>query len=304
MLTLSVVATKGGVGKTTLAANLGGLLHDLGLRVLLVDADVQPSLTKYFKLSHEAPRGLTELVIRGMLTPECVSVVQLPPGKFMCTGTLDIVASDTRNGRLQDWLSNRLDRLVRISLPLKHGSVGARYDIVIIDTQGAVGHLQDAAVNAADLLIAPASPDIVSAREFIDGTLTMLDRHESTANLGFKIPAVRAVINRTERTVDSRVMSDLIREEFMTLRGRVSVLESTVPSSVAFRKAATMQVPVHWIDPHRAGDTMHQLLWELIPSLQGLHAPGHRAHSGPLIADAHARRDSPARMASASTELH
>ena len=51
MLTVSVVATKGGVGKTTDAANLAGLLADFGYRVLLIDADIQPSLTRYFKLS-------------------------------------------------------------------------------------------------------------------------------------------------------------------------------------------------------------------------------------------------------------
>ncbi|MBS3911318.1 MAG: ParA family protein [Hydrogenophaga sp.] len=45
MLTLSVVATKGGVGKTTLCANIGGLLADMGYRVLLIDADIQPALT-------------------------------------------------------------------------------------------------------------------------------------------------------------------------------------------------------------------------------------------------------------------
>jgi cellulose biosynthesis protein BcsQ len=42
MFTLSVVATKGGVGKTTLCANIGGLLADMGYRVLLIDADIQP----------------------------------------------------------------------------------------------------------------------------------------------------------------------------------------------------------------------------------------------------------------------
>ena len=39
MIKLALVSTKGGVGKTTLAANLGALLADMGLRVLLVDAD-------------------------------------------------------------------------------------------------------------------------------------------------------------------------------------------------------------------------------------------------------------------------
>ena len=39
MRVVSVVSTKGGVGKTTVAANLGGLLADVGLRVLLLDLD-------------------------------------------------------------------------------------------------------------------------------------------------------------------------------------------------------------------------------------------------------------------------
>lgn len=57
MLTITVVSTKGGVGKTTLAANLGGLLHDLGLSVLLIDADIQPSLSRYYELSHQAEKA-------------------------------------------------------------------------------------------------------------------------------------------------------------------------------------------------------------------------------------------------------
>lgn len=55
MIKLALVSTKGGVGKTTLAANLGALLADMGLRVLLIDADEKPSLSKYFPLRHPAP---------------------------------------------------------------------------------------------------------------------------------------------------------------------------------------------------------------------------------------------------------
>ena len=61
MIKFTVTSTKGGVGKTTLTANLGALLADMGLRVLLVDADVQPSLSKYFPLATPQPSaGLTE----------------------------------------------------------------------------------------------------------------------------------------------------------------------------------------------------------------------------------------------------
>ena len=292
MFVFGVVATKGGVGKTTIAANLGGLLADIGYRVLLVDADVQPSLSRYFEVAHEAEHGLTKMVMDGVLTAECVSTIELPPGSFPGDqdrlnkqgGALHLVRSDTRDGKLQDWLSNRLDLLVRIRMAIKNTPLATSNDVAIIDTQGAVGHLQDAAVNASDLLITPASPDIISAREFVDGTLTLLDRHESSANMGFTVPAMRAVINRAEKTVDSRSMSSLIREQFLTLRGRVTVLNTVVTSAVAYKKAATSQVPVHWIDPVKAGDTMHALLWELLPHLEGTFAPNHRGEIDPSLA--------------------
>ena len=58
-VSVTVTSTKGGVGKTTLTANLGGLLADLGQRVLLVDADVQPTLSSYYALGEWAPADRT-----------------------------------------------------------------------------------------------------------------------------------------------------------------------------------------------------------------------------------------------------
>ncbi|MGE8369226.1 hypothetical protein [Cupriavidus sp.] len=42
-----MLSTRGGIGKSMLAASLGGLLADMGPRVLLIDANIQPSLSKY-----------------------------------------------------------------------------------------------------------------------------------------------------------------------------------------------------------------------------------------------------------------
>lgn len=48
MHTLALFNHKGGVGKTTLAVNVTDALVDLGLRVLMVDADPQCNLTAFF----------------------------------------------------------------------------------------------------------------------------------------------------------------------------------------------------------------------------------------------------------------
>ncbi|MEI7419211.1 ParA family protein, partial [Pectobacterium parmentieri] len=54
MQVISVISTKGGVGKTTIAANLGSFVADAGFRVLLLDLDMQPTLSSYYELSNRA----------------------------------------------------------------------------------------------------------------------------------------------------------------------------------------------------------------------------------------------------------
>jgi len=107
MITFTIASTKGGVGKTTLTANLGALLADMGLRVLLVDADVQPSLSKYFPLSPPQPvAGLTDVIVRGEVAAASITRTVFP--------NLHLVASDDPEGRLPNWLLGRIDRGFRL----------------------------------------------------------------------------------------------------------------------------------------------------------------------------------------------
>ena len=270
MIKFTVISTKGGVGKTTLTANLGALLADMGLRVLLIDADVQPSLSKYFPLATKPAAGLTEVIVRGEVTVQCITATMYQ--------NLDIVVSDDPEGNLPHWLLNRIDRGFRLRFALQSPAVAGVYDCVLIDTQGAVGPLQDAAVLAADILVSPITPEILSAREFKDGTMELLDRLEPGSALGASLGPMKAVIYRQDRTADARVIASGIRDDFIKLKGRVSVLDTVVPHAKAYKEAATLRIPVHRHERKREGvapsacTVMHQLAWELIPSLQGVYA--------------------------------
>jgi chromosome partitioning related protein ParA len=127
VIKFTITSTKGGVGKTTLTANLGALLADLGLRVLLIDADVQPSLSKYFPLAAAKPSaGLTQVIVRGEVTAGCIT-----PTLYQ---NLDIVVSDDPEGNLPHWLLNRIDRGFRLRFALQSPAVVDAYDCVLIDT--------------------------------------------------------------------------------------------------------------------------------------------------------------------------
>jgi chromosome partitioning related protein ParA len=273
MIKFTITSTKGGVGKTTLTANLGALLADMGLRVLLIDADVQPSLSKYFPLATSKPlAGLTEVIVRGQVTAGSITATIYP--------NLHIVVSDDPEGHLPNWLLNRIDRGFRLRFALQTPAVAGNYDCVLIDTQGALGPLQDAAVLAADILVSPITPEILSAREFRDGTMELLDRLEPGRALGATLGSVKAVIYRQDRSADARLIASGIRDDFIRLKGRVSVLDTVVPHAKAYKEAATLRIPVHRHERRRNGvmpsasSVMHQLSWELIPSLQGVHADG------------------------------
>lgn len=84
MQVVSIISTKGGVGKTTTAANLGGFAADAGLRVLLLDLDVQPTLSSYFTLAERAPAGIYEMLASNLalspVTPEILAARELRRG--------------------------------------------------------------------------------------------------------------------------------------------------------------------------------------------------------------------------------
>jgi len=62
MRVVSNVLTKSDVGTTTIAAKIGGLATEAGLRVLLMDLDIRPLLS-IFELAERAPVGIHELLV-------------------------------------------------------------------------------------------------------------------------------------------------------------------------------------------------------------------------------------------------
>jgi chromosome partitioning protein len=175
---VSVINHKGGVGKTTLTANLGAGLAARGGKVLLVDLDAQASLTVSFFTQSEwsrdllpartvkqwfddgAPASLAELVA----SPERVQRVLAPTG-----GRLDLLAAhrdladiDTEMSAalLVDqsrWLTVHSRLLAGLAEPALTG-----YDVVLIDCAPNFGLIAKNAVAASDLLLIPTRPDYLS----------------------------------------------------------------------------------------------------------------------------------------------
>ena len=264
MRVVSVVSTKGGVGKTTVAANLGGLLADAGLRVLLLDLDSQPTLSSYYVLSQKADAGAYEFLALNLTTPAQIV------SKTVITG-LDLILSNDDQGRLSTLLLHAPDGRLRLRNLLDN--FRPRYDLLLIDTQGARSVLLEMAILASDFALSPITPEMLAAHELQRGTLKLLSELEPFRRLGITPPPLGLLLNQVNAIrVDTRMIIHSLRETFAGVTN-ISVLDTIVPDRVAYLNAATLGLPVHRLETHQsrerrspsALETMQALATELFP---------------------------------------
>lgn len=267
MRVVSIVSTKGGVGKTTTAANLGGLAADAGLRVLLLDLDVQPTLSSYFALASHARSGIYELLAANeQRLDELVSRTVVP--------NLDLVLSNDDRGQLSTLLLHAPDGRLRLRhlLPIFQ----QHYDLVIIDTQGARSVLLEMAILASDLALSPVTPEILAARELHRGTLQLLRDIAPFRQWGLETPPLHLLLNRVPAvSTSARVVQQALQQIYQG-EPDVRVLATSVPAIEAYPRAASLGSAVHRVEPRRpagriapaALETMRSLACELLPQWQ------------------------------------
>ncbi|MCQ0034674.1 ParA family protein [Burkholderia glumae] len=265
MLVVSMISTKGGVGKTTTAANLGGFDADAGLRVLLLDLDVQPTLSSYFAVPMRADAGAYELL----------AFNETQVGRLIsrtAIAGLDLVLSNDDRGQLNSLLLHAADGRLRLRHLL--GAFRPHYDLMLIDTQGARSVLLETALLASDLALSPVTPELLSAREFRRGTLRLLEDVAPYRHLGIVPPPLHLLINRMPAiSRNARLIRQTLRDLFAA-RSDMHVLNTCIPALEAYPRASTMALPAHRVERRAptgrvapsALATMHGVSDELFPA--------------------------------------
>lgn len=182
MKVVAIINHKGGVGKTTLTANIGAGLAARGQKVLLVDLDAQASLTVSFFTQNEwtdelLPAKTIKHWYDGVGTDGAMSdpfgLLAEPPrvaGKLRRnSGHLDLIAAHRDLADVETALAARLmseptdfaTLHSRLRGALSHKSL-SEYDVVLIDCAPNFGLIAKNAVAAADMLLIPTKPDYLS----------------------------------------------------------------------------------------------------------------------------------------------
>jgi chromosome partitioning protein len=230
---VTVVANqKGGVGKTTTAANIAAIHAGAGRRVLAVDTDPQFALTRQLGLEARSLGVNLVDVLAGRATASDAIVPDVHG--------LDVIAAAGGLAGVEMSLVGELGRERFLHDALE--TVVDRYDEVVIDTPPNLGLLTVNALVCADCVLAPVSAEDEGAVHGIlelRGTLAKL-----ATRLQGQAPRLVAVITRWSPT---RISTQSVEEQLAVAglppAGRIRSRSALVA------RAAEQRTPVACLEP-------------------------------------------------------
>ena len=161
-IVVTFASIKGGVGRTNTVILLAMCLAAAGIRVLLIDCDLNNSLSFHF-IEKELLGKIKSLHIAAALSDENNNLNDFVVPTII--KGVDIIASTPYLADLRTLSEKRLKRMI----PALYG----KYDILIVDCAPTYDNIVLNAVNAADITITPVLKDLFSynAASFLMGVL-------------------------------------------------------------------------------------------------------------------------------------
>lgn len=217
---IAITNQKGGVGKTTTTAALLSALARRGARVLGVDLDPQGSLGFSLGLDIEQCTTIYD-VFRGAVEPE---------EAISKSETCDVLASNILlSGAELEF--NRPGREYLLKTALSH--LEERYDYIIVDTPPALNLLTVNAYVAADSLIIPMAPEVLSLlgvaqiKETIESVRSYYNPRLQVLGILLNRYSARFNLNREVLEMAGQIAAQLETRVFETkIRGSVAAAEA------------------------------------------------------------------------------
>lgn len=227
----AVANQKGGVGKTTTAVTLGGLLSAQGRNTLLVDLDPHGSLTAYFGMDPDrATTGVYDLFRQstaGQAHPETLVHETRFPHLYVMPATTAMATLDRQLGGREG-----------MGLVLKRAldNMAERFDTVLLDCPPMLGVLMVNALAACDRLLIPVQTEALALKglQRMLHTLEMIARSRRMKTDFLIVPTM--FDRRTRASVQSLRQ---LRAEHAD-----SMWEGMVPVDTQFREASTVGMPL------------------------------------------------------------
>lgn len=235
---------KGGVGKTTTAANLGAYLAELGKKVLLVDFDPQGNLSSSVGIKN-AQEGIYE-AISGKTSLKKVIRKTAVANLFIASSSINLTGANIE-------LVDKEDRaffLKKTLAPVKN-----EYDFIFIDCPPSLGILTLNGLAAADSVIIPLQCEYF-ALEGLSLLLETVKRMQAKINPGLQIGGILFTMYDSR----TRLANDVVKEVCGYFGKKV--FKTIIPRNVRLSEAPSHSVPINLYDPNCAGARSYKKLAE------------------------------------------
>jgi cellulose biosynthesis protein BcsQ len=238
VIVVAIYSMKGGVGKSTTAVNLAYLAAASGARTLLWDLDVQAASSFAFRVQPEVD-GFGKKSL-----------------KQIDTLTEAIKATDYDNLDLlpADFAYRKLDRfLQRLGQPDRDLAevlqrLGRGYAFVLLDCPPGLSMLSENVFVAADLILVPTIPTVLSLR-----TLSRLVEYVGHRRKGTKVTAFLSMVDR-RKALHRRICEWAVQyPEFF--------LSAQVPFASVVEQMSVRRMPLAAVAPQDAATTAFDTLW-------------------------------------------
>lgn len=241
MRVLATYNIKGGVGKTSAAVNLAALAAGDGLRTLIWDLDPQGSATFLFRVRPKVRGGAGKLVrgrseVADLLKGTDIEGLDILPADFSYRH-MDLVLDDTKRPTT---------RLGRVLAP-----VAADYDLAVLDCPPSISLVSESVFEAADALLVPLIPSVLSVRTFEQ----LIDFVGSQVEARPEIVAFFSMVDRRKRL--HRDLVDQLPELYP------GIVAAAIPASADVERMGGRRDPVTVFAPHSVAARAYRQLWAL-----------------------------------------
>lgn len=244
---VSVFNHAGGAGKTSATRDLGYVLAEEGLRVLLVDADPQANLTSWLGVWGEVPLESTlhaAVMGDGRAEPDELEL----PEPVRAHG-MDLVPSCLELAELEVVLMSQVMGTTRLKDAI--GRASGSYDVVLIDCPPSLGALSALGVIASRHMVVPVQTSVKGFEGL--KTVWKMIRQYRRATPDLRV-ATYLLTHFDKRTRHDRAAETRLRNDLSRTREAAPVSGPLSERPAIYKDASLKGVPVPLHDPGGEAD--------------------------------------------------